>query len=579
MSVFYWISFVLYLSPILKLFIKMASFVLALFRSRMTMNPFFERINRELGRLEYVIRVPRNLIFGALFSLTFIYSVVKGTLHGIPAGMSTWGFLLPALFLGLIGFTIHQEIIISLRLAEFLRQFPDLHPQTFFDICHQMRGPFPYDIPAGQTLPTVSPVKVDFKKNARLQQSAWLLIPALWDTAHLAHASLRSLRYVGTQFARGTFDVMASMWGKRMLQLFQASLQVTGSEKLENLDGKIILVLNHKSQLDFALTFFALSAIRLPSGRKIKPRFITAKDHFVDNLLVYQVLGMGKLIEAIDMVFIDRKKKGVGFQNLKQAADFLVNKEIEIAIFPQGTRAEGNVDRSEKRRDAGFYTTVPPKDAESDLGHLRKGCAFLAVDTLLELTRKNLNTPLHLVFVGISGTATTFSKQSLKIQTETDIRYDIGEPLTLTTEMVGGMQSEDQKYFELIDELHQQINDHLVESLNIHSNLKHRFLLDLKGYFRLTQDRIDHVEQYLEIITRETNLPYQILDRIYACAPKEWNPFLSELSQLLMDESPKKRFETFRSVVTQTMLEGLKTKSHGKKIKKEHLKKEQTSNG
>ncbi|MBI2981411.1 MAG: 1-acyl-sn-glycerol-3-phosphate acyltransferase, partial [Deltaproteobacteria bacterium] len=76
------------------------------------------------------------------------------------------------------------------------------------------------------------------------------------------------------------------------------------------MEGKIILVFNHKSQLDFVFNFFALSATSLAKGRSLRPRFLAAKDHFIDNKLIHSGLGIGRTIQEVGMVFVDRKGKG-----------------------------------------------------------------------------------------------------------------------------------------------------------------------------------------------------------------------------------------------------------------------------
>lgn len=514
---------------------------------------FIPRLNLFLGKIEYYARAPRKYILGPIYGLWFLQACLS---HG------DWAT--PLFFLFLILISTYDSIIIALRASTILAQNPTLHPSSFFDLVFQLHGPFNLALPSTNTLATISPEKVSFKKESRAVQTYAPLLQATYDTTFLAHTCLKAMKYAGLDFVKTVFDPMASMWGKRVLQLFRGSLEVKGGEKISELDGKIILVFNHKSQSDFGLTFFALSHMVRADGRPLKPRFITAKDHFLDNPFIYHVMGIGKLIEAVDMVFIERKKKGAGLENLKQAADFLVRKEIEIAIFPQGTRAEGNSDRSDKRRDAGYYTTLPVKDIDSDLGHLRKGLAHLTIDALTSLKQAGKDEPLHLVFIGLSGTATMMAKQSLKIQTETDIEYQVGEPITLYPSLL----DEETDREKLINEIHEQIDKHLVDCIGIHENLKHRFLLDLQGYFRLSADRLKLIEQNLENLSRNSSTLYQILDRIYACPPKEWNPFLSELSQLLLDGSNLARFATLKTQVTVKMLESLKTKSHGKKMQK-----------
>ena len=72
--------------------------------------------------------------------------------------------------------------------------------------------------------------------------------------------------------------------------------------------------------------------------------------------------GKGCAISQASASLLSEEIKGKSIEDLKKAARFLVEKNIDLAIYPQGTRAEGNVDRTFKRRDAGYYTTFTKKD-------------------------------------------------------------------------------------------------------------------------------------------------------------------------------------------------------------------------
>ncbi|OGQ07865.1 MAG: hypothetical protein A3G32_09625 [Deltaproteobacteria bacterium RIFCSPLOWO2_12_FULL_40_28] len=564
---------VLYFVPLFSLVIKPFFFS---WNQTTPFGKFLLQINESLGHFEYNIRGLRNLVIGNLLMFFALFEFVQGIIQK-NLGQNFVCIIVSLLLYGLTLTTKYQAILISLKMSDFLKNNPDMHPGVFFKVYHHLYGPFPYETPDPHMQETVSPLKVSFKKNQRPKQTFSLLFPALVDTTHLAHTSLRALRYVGKEYAREVFDIMANMWGKRLLELWEASMEVVGTHHVEGKHGKFILIFNHKSPLDFGLTSFALSAMLINGNRTLRPRFITAKDHFMDNPFIYKVIGVGKLIETVDMVFIERKNAKKGFQNLAQAAKLLCEKDIEIAIYPQGTRAKGNMDRSEKRRDAGYYTTVSPKDICSPLGHLKKGCAYLAVDTLIEMAKKGIEEPLYLVFVGINGTATAFAKQSLKVQTETAIVYNITRPLILTTALVSHLKKpegieaknpEEEKYLELIASLHKKIDHCLVEATQIHESLKYRFLLDLKGQFHFEESKIEAIEKHLDKASQTHSTCYQILDRIYACPPQDWNGSLSEMAHLLLEDPPLKRFETLREQITLKMLGTRNKKMHGKKIER-----------
>jgi 1-acyl-sn-glycerol-3-phosphate acyltransferase len=295
------------------------------------------------------------------------------------------------------------------------------------------------------------------------------------------------------------------------------------------------LVFNHKSHLDFVFNFFALSSTHLPTGRRIRPRYMAAKDHFVDNRIVYAGLGVGKLIEANDMVFVDRKGKGK--DAVLDACRKLGDKDIEIAMYPQGTRAVGNFGPDGERMDAGFYTTGTAKSLKEPLGHLKKGCAFLAIDT--EMALADRGTPVHLVFIGIDGTANLVPKGSFKVQTEQTVKFTVGDIFTLNPADVEGLQKPagpqaqnpaQEKYLALVDRIQQAINDGLVKALSLNEKLKTRFIREAR------EDGFIPKEQILVVAHKLQQTPdaFVVLDRIYALPWEEQIVFLKDLGKDLI---------------------------------------------
>ena len=65
---------------------------------------------------------------------------------------------------------------------------------------------------------------------------------------------------------------------------------------------------------------------------------------------------------------------------------------------------------------------------------------------------------------------------------------------------------------------------------------------------------------------KHPSILYQVLDRIYACKPEDWNSYLSLLSQLLIEGAPREKLKKLRHDITLHMFGRLKTKLHGKKI-------------
>jgi 1-acyl-sn-glycerol-3-phosphate acyltransferase len=411
-------------------------------------------------------------------------------------------------------------------MTEFMRVNPHVHPKEFFAHYYRRLGPSNVPVPSAASS-TVDPMNISYHTGKPSRQSYWLLLKGFYDTAIFARSAYKAMETIGREYGREVFDVMASLWGSRMLQVFQAKMVVEGAEKFKDLSGKIVLVFNHKSHLDFVFNFFGLSSTHLASGRRIRPRYMAAKDHFVDNKIVYSGLGIGKLIEANDMVFVDRK--GLGKNAVLDACQKLGAKEIEIAMYPQGTRAVGNFGANGERRDAGFYTTGTAKSLKDELGHLKKGCAFLAIDTAMAI--KDSGRPVHLVFIGIDGTANLVPKGSFKVQTEQTVKFTIGDIFTLTPQDVEGLERTDEKYGALVDRIQHVINDGLVKALNLNEKLKHRFLREARENNLVPKDQILLIAHKL----LQTPLAFVVLDRIYALPWEEQIVFLKELGKQLMD--------------------------------------------
>jgi hypothetical protein len=261
------------------------------------------------------------------------------------------------------------------------------------------------------------------------------------------------------------------------------------------------------------------------------------------------------------MIFIARKDRTQSFANLKAAARAMIDHDVDIAIYPQGTRADGVLDRSGKRRDAGYYTTFSAKDKTSPLSHLKKGTGYLVFDILETLQREKIDDDLHLVFIGIKGAATTLPKGSLRVQSENEIHFSIGDVVTLNPQMIsavtqGDLDEEDyrQKRMEFAGEVNQLVNDRLVDILNLRDVLMQRYLTDLKGQFRYDEDKIQMIAKALVRASVGTDIVFQILDRLYALPVNLWNGYLSQLGQLLLEGVSQKRLEALLNEVSDVLL-------------------------
>lgn len=359
-----------------------------------------QRAARRLGAAEY--------LFGHLRDHTF--GVVSVFLAAYTQDLA-W---IAAAALSFIAYVRHVHA--GLAMTEFMRANPTVHPQEFFERYYDRLSPNRVGLPAKASR-TIDPASVDFTSGEAPVQSLKPLWRALYDTGIFARSAYRALTACGPGYGRETFDAMATLWGSRVLQLFRSRLTVTGIDALKEIEGKVVLAFTHKSHLDFVFAFFALSTARWKDGRRVRVRYIAAKDHFVDNRFVYEWLGIGKLIEAVDMVFVDRK--GKGRDAIDDAAQKLAELPVDIAIFPQGTRTRAHVGPKGERLDSGYYST----------GSLKKGAAHLALGAAAATEQ-----PVQIVCFGIDGTATLVPKGSFAVQTQTHVHFELGGTISVNAD-------------------------------------------------------------------------------------------------------------------------------------------------
>jgi 1-acyl-sn-glycerol-3-phosphate acyltransferase len=562
------VASVAYALPLLKFFLSLARKVFFLTVAPKGFRPesparFFWLKNSLHGMVyfEYLFQPLRYYFIGLPVTVIFLFGLGRIFFSTVSQDSLDFSLLCWAGLTVLIHWHRHSKVMADIKAVECLRAFPQIHPQCFFTryFWELALGGIDFSLPSA--LPNISPEQASFCQDVRPGQSIYPMMRGIFDTAYLAHMGLVALERVGPHYCADVFDAIWMMWGKRNLAMAKASFSISGTENVEGRHGRFFLIFNHKSQFDFILTFFALSEIRVNDGRNLSPRFIVAKDHFKDNKFIYGFLGLGRLIEAGKMIFIARKDRTQSFANLKAAARAMIDHDVDIAIYPQGTRADGVLDRSGKRRDAGYYTTFSAKDKTSPLSHLKKGTGYLVFDILETLQREKIDDDLHLVFIGIKGAATTLPKRSLRVQSENEIHFSIGDVVTLNPQMIsavtqGDLDEEDyrQKRMEFAGEVNQLVNDRLVDILNLRDVLMQRYLTDLKGQFRYDEDKIQMIAKALVRASVGTDIVFQILDRLYALPVNLWNGYLSQLGQLLLEGVSQKRLEALLNEVSDVLL-------------------------
>ncbi|MBF0104714.1 MAG: 1-acyl-sn-glycerol-3-phosphate acyltransferase [Deltaproteobacteria bacterium] len=510
-----------------------------------------------ISRVEYIVAPLRHWFVGIPFVVFFI-TVMTLELLGRTKTASQNMFLLDAVLV-LFFWSVYSRQTAYAKAAEFLRSFPLAHAEDFL-VRFQFELTFGgIDFFHSGDLRRVDPEYTNFKKGIRPLKSRLVFLKGLIDTVYLAHICLFVFRRMGAHYLFNLFDGAAAYWGQRMLMLTHSCLAVNGIEALKEKRGRFIFIFNHKSAFDFILAFFALSTAEI-NGRRPRLRFILAKDHFRDNPLVYRLFGVGRVCEAAKMIFIARRDRTKSSEDLKRAARIIVNNEIDVAIFPQGTRAKGNCDRAFKRRDAGFYTTINKKDPASQLSHIKKGTSYLVWDTLYEMHQTQRDDELHLVFVGINGTASILPKGKTRVQTMADVQFTVGDVVTLTPQIIEDCldhtdpQAIEASKKEFLSEINSLINQKLVSVLQLHDLLVQRYLTELKGQFRLSDEKILSLRQNILELSERGDVVYILLDRIYGLPVPQWNGYLSQLTHFLLEKSEYARFINFLEEISFELL-------------------------
>jgi 1-acyl-sn-glycerol-3-phosphate acyltransferase len=357
---------------------------------------------------------------------------------------------------------------------------------------------------------------------------------------------VRASKWRGAQFCSRVADAVSAIWGARVVQLASAGLSVEGLQKLNSVSGRTIFVCNHKSFVDFAIIPVALGLINLERKIGFKLRFMAARDHFFDNQFLYRIVGIGKAMEKVGTIFVDRKSKNKkATEAVSEAAASMIEEGLDIVMYPQGTRAFGNKDKRGQRLDAGYYTTGSERNLLKNRGHLKKGVAYLAADVAASLAKRGQE--LNIVPIGLVGTGTIVPRGKIRIQKGVAMKVIIGDPIVVGPQACEGDRAE------LVESLLDMIDARLKEVLRIHEGLKKRLLLDVRGMMR--EGDIDRFLEALRAWRDDEDLIFSIIDCIYSLPAKLWRSYFRRLANLLgeMDTSREKLIE-FKGIVVAEMV-------------------------
>ncbi|HEX5034858.1 MAG TPA: lysophospholipid acyltransferase family protein [bacterium] len=528
------ISLFFYLTPFLRLLGRPLRAVLAPKKKSIPVS--FNSFLIKIGRWEYLLGPFRD----RLLSVLLLSIVVWRWLKESPLSQETLLASSLIVFYNLLAIiTIRYRDGVRLKLAEIARVHSNTHPEDFFNLYYLSLSPWPPTFPV-EGLREIDFQNADYRSGKPPIHSRWPIVESALATSTLARMAIMAFKRVGPEYGRDAFDGLARLWGSRVAQIFRCHLKIDGARDIPPIEGKSLLLFNHKSYLDFALNFFALGSIHKSDGRHLRPRFIAAKDHFIDNPFIYSWIGLGKVIENAGMIFINREK-GKGWAAMQQAADILVSRDVEIAVYPQGTRAYFMRSPTGERLDAGYYTTFTKKTWDEPLGHLKPGTANLILDTLIALRQRG-ERKLNILVTGIVGSAVAGPKGSFKAQTEAEVRFKILPVWELPTELAAGLKSpggneastpEEKRYLEQLTRMQVEINAKLLAATDWHQYLLNRLPVELK-HLEFPEAEIEAVSKRLVQAEAEGEVrPFILLDRIFSLEPSLWDRFLRLFVPLL----------------------------------------------
>ncbi|MBI2335193.1 MAG: 1-acyl-sn-glycerol-3-phosphate acyltransferase [Deltaproteobacteria bacterium] len=530
-------SYFSFIIPMLRYILRRLLFLI----NKLQFSPF-NPLQTILGRIDNFMGPFRETVLPILLSINvLVYGIgaYGHWHHKFPKAIFVW-----LVFLLIAWASRYRRLKVQLELAEFLNQHPNCHPEDFFKIYYAQFAVLPSP-PSTWNYRTITLGNVDFRTGRKPKQTFLPFFISALQTSTLASMAILALTRRDEKTGVEIFDALSRMWGAIIALNIKAKISTLHANLVPPLEGKTLLVYNHRSYLDFGLSFFALGLLKTKTDRFLRSRFITAKDHFVDNPILYSWLKVGKAIEKAGMIFVDRKK-GKGWEAMLQAAESLVEKEVEIAVYPQGTRANACIDLQGERRDASYYTTFRPDQWQAELGHLKMGTATLILDAAMALASWIPGLPrtrirgqarddaskLNILVVGIEGTGIAGPKGSFRCQTETEINFVLSEPwhyqlpsnvsLVKPTSSTPKLEAE-KNYQTEIKKINFEINARLLKVLNWHEKL----------IVRACEEMGPSIENFLlQCQASHQSLPFILLDRIFSLPPSLLKSCLLEFTQL-----------------------------------------------
>ncbi len=548
-----------YADDIFELRLWLAPLLLALFLIpivRIATAPFeyggryFMKLNRRFGQWEHVAMLPRDFLAAPYLALFAIWQAVRAI------ELSDWEKGAASLIaVALIALCFSQRCFRRrghLKLVEFASRWPGIHPREFFDHMLCASGALRHVFPE-RPFQTIDHTNMDFSSASGSWHWWSALMRGVWSTVWIARLILLSAKNFENSALRKTASALALVWAGRAAELSRAQVSVSGRERLQNDAGLDIFLFTHASYLDFALAAVALAArpqvddTEVPS--RCLPTFLVAKDHFRDNPFYYSVLGIGRVAEALGMIFVERSGSRDSAKLIgAKAAEMLSTGDVDLAIFPQGTRAVPCVNHKRERIDSAYYTVGTRARIKDDGKHLKKGAAHIAVQTAQALEERGIKQNVRLLPVALSGTGIACPKGSIKIKAYASMRLNVGEPIIIRPAQTSEISTQ---YDEFVEQLHSRIDVTLKSAAHVHATLERRFFEDIRSMLEPLE--LEEISLAMKPWRGDDYLAHAILDAIYACKPDKWRAYLNEFVRLMLDFAPRAELLAFKGRVAESV--------------------------
>jgi 1-acyl-sn-glycerol-3-phosphate acyltransferase len=499
----------------------------------------FMKLNRLFGIWENAVRWPRDIIATA-----YLIGGITWHIHAFTISENSddiiWSIIAALLIAS--SFTLRAIKRRDRReLVEFARQYPLTHPKEFFDHLLCQSGIIRHALPDAPRK-IVDPSNMDFRKESRQKVMCFSTkIRGIWSTMQLARMAISTSEGSEQEYAQEVASGLAIIWATRMAQLTRAAVSVEGKDLLPGPGTPQLFLFTHASFLDFAYAAIALASRpgALAPGSTINnlPHFLMARNHFKSNPLLYRVLGIGKAAEALGMIFVDRKHVNApaaierAGEVAKIASDKLISDNMEIAIFPQGSRAAPYVGAAGQRFDSAYYTVGNKDRVAGDAKHLKKGAAYIAYEAALRLNKMKSDSKLEIVPVAITGAGIACPKGSRRILPNVHIRLIVGETIPISRSSCRGGAEKDKPL--CIERIHGNIDASLKSAARTHAELERRLFEDV--LHTLDSLEIEELAIAMKPWRGEDCLVHAMLDAIYACQPKRWRALQGELIHSILN--------------------------------------------